>query len=100
MVLVLPVEDGAVDIRVVVEAVVLRRRRRCRSLRRRRRRRRLRSANGLSGHNAHGGDGARNGRLENFPAIILIMVFIGKILLPCTSTSCGSKGPGSRRSST
>ena len=72
MVLVLPVEDGAVDIRVVVEAVVLRRRRRCRSLRRRRRR--LRSANGLSGHNAHGGDGARNGRLENFPAIILIMV--------------------------
>ena len=64
VVLVLPVEDGAADVRVVVEAVV-RRRRRGRRRRPLRRRRRLRSADSFSGHNAQGGDGARNGGLSN-----------------------------------
>ena len=68
VVLVLPVEDGAADVLLVVEAVVLRRRR---GRRRRplRRRRRLGSADGLSGHNAHGGDGARNGSLNKIPQL-------------------------------
>ena len=56
----------AADVRVVVEAVVLRRSRgrgrrplRCC-------RRRLRSADGLSGYNANGGDRTRNGSLNKF----------------------------------
>ena len=68
--MVLAVEDGAADVGVVVEAVVLSR---CRGGRRRslcgsggsfrRRRCRLSPADCLSSHDAHGGDGPRYGGL-------------------------------------
>ena len=67
--MVLAVEDGAADVGVVVEAVVLsrsrggRRRSLCGSGGSFRRRCRLSPADCLSSHDAHGGDGPRYGGL-------------------------------------